>query len=192
MLILTLLLSSYVCADNNKKLHKIDYSGGFIVWLDCEYRGAVKVRYNAQRDVGDLERYRYFRLDPNVPTQCQQLSSDTYRRPDGGKPMYDRGHLVPANILDRTEEGIRQSNYMTNIVPMHYYVNRWGAWRQTEVISECYRDIDELLIFAGVIWGDDASNDHFVKSHGIVTPDYLWKLIIRGNGGTNAWIIPNE
>jgi len=27
------------------------------------------------------------------------------------------------------------------------------------VITECYRDIDELLVIGGVIWGDDATDD---------------------------------
>jgi hypothetical protein len=35
-----------------------------------------------------------------------------------------------------------------------------GAWKRTEVITECYRDIDELLVIGWVIRGDDATDDH--------------------------------
>lgn len=149
------------------------------------------VRYNAQRDTGDLDRHASFRLDPDVPADCQQTSTDTYRRPDGSEQEYDRGHLVPTNILDHTPEGIAQSNFMTNVVPMARYMNHYGAWRHTEITEECYRDLDELLIFAGVIRGDDAGNDHFLDSHGIATPDRLWKLIIRGRDNVIAWLMPN-
>jgi endonuclease G len=165
---------------------RLDYEG-FAVWLDCERRGAVKFRYNAQRDQGNVERPSTFRLDPNVPARCQQTSTDAYQHPD---PKYHRGHLVPANHLDNSETAIKQSNFMTNILPQTQTLNL-GAWKRTDAIIECYRDIDELLVIGGVIWGDDATDDHFVQSHGVATPDAYWKLILRGTDRVIAWVIPN-
>jgi len=69
-----------------------------------------------------------------------------------------------------------------------------GAWLQTEEIVECYRDIDELLVIGGAIWGDNPNDYYFVQSHGIKTPDVFWKVIVRGTGQnerTIAWIVPN-
>lgn len=83
---------------------------------------------------------------------------------------------------------------MTNILPQVASMNR-GAWLQTEEIIECYRDIDELLVVGGVIWGNNPADDYFVKSHGIKTPDAFWKVIIRGKGQDEraiAWIVPNS
>ncbi|HIG39559.1 MAG TPA: hypothetical protein EYQ14_03340, partial [Gammaproteobacteria bacterium] len=37
---------------------------------------------------------------------------------------YDRGHLVPANHLDYSKKAIKQSNYMTNILPQAANMNR--------------------------------------------------------------------
>ena len=168
-------------------LLRLDYEG-FTVWLDCKRRGAVKFRYNAQRDTGRLKRYKKFHLDPNVPRRCQQKSFRGY-----GKG-YDRGHLVPANHLDYSRTAIHQSNYMTNVLPQAANMNR-GAWLRTEEITECYRDIDELLIIGGVIWGDNPADDYFVQSHGVKTPDAYWKVIIRGTGQDEraiAWIVPNS
>jgi endonuclease G len=51
---------------------------------------------------------------------------------------------------------------MTNILPQAANMNR-GAWLQTEEIVECYRDIDELLIIGGVIWGNNPKDDYFVE-----------------------------
>ena len=79
---------------------------------------------------------------------------------------------------------------MTNVLPQTKTMNR-GAWLLTEEIIECYRDIDELLIIGGVIWGNNPADDYFLASHGIATPDAFWKLIIRGTGRVMAWIIPN-
>ncbi|MGZ8161400.1 MAG: DNA/RNA non-specific endonuclease [Methylobacter sp.] len=165
---------------------KLDYPG-FTVWVDCAQRGAVKFQYVAQRDNGNAKRYDKFFLDPNVPTECQQFSSQAY----GMK--YDRGHQVPANHLDASEDAIKATNTMTNILPQAANMNR-GAWLQTEEIIECYRDIDELLVIGGVIWGNNLADDYFVASHGVKTPDAYWKVIIRGTGQDEraiAWIVPN-
>ena len=79
---------------------------------------------------------------------------------------------------------------MTNILPQAANMNR-GAWLLTEEITECYRDIDELLIIGGVIWGDNSDNDFYTESHGVKTPDAFWKVIIR-NDRVIAWIVPNS
>ena len=166
---------------------KLDYEG-FTVWLDCEKRGAVKFQYNAQHDNGSFPRVEKFALDPNVPAQCQQLTANAY-----GK-NYDRGHLVPANHLDYSANAIKATNNMTNILPQAANMNR-GAWLQTEEIIECYRDIDELLVIGGVIWGNNPADDYFLQSHGVKTPDAFWKVIVRGAGQSEqaiAWIVPNS
>lgn len=174
-------------AINNSALMKLDYEC-FTVWLDCEKRGAVKFQYNAQRDTGKFPRVEKFTLDPNVPAQCQQTTANAY----GNK--YDRGHLVPANHLDYSPSAIKATNNMTNILPQAANMNR-GAWLQTEEIVECYRDISELLVIGGVIWGNNPADDFFIQSHGVKTPDAFWKVIIRGTGQSEqaiAWIVPNS
>ena len=67
-----------------------------------------------------------------------------------------------------------------------------GAWYPTEKIIECYRDIDELLVLGGVIWGNNPDDDYFLASHGVATPDAFWKLIVRGKDRVIAWVIPNS
>jgi endonuclease G, mitochondrial len=155
--------------------------------LDCSKRGAIKFQYVAQRDNGNAKRYDKFFLDQNVPAECQQKTAKAY----GMK--YDRGHQVPANHLDASETAIKATNTMTNILPQALKMNR-GAWLQTEEIIECYRDISELLVIGGVIWGNNPADDYFVETDGIKTPDAYWKVIIRGTGQDEqaiAWIVPN-
>jgi endonuclease G len=105
---------------------ELDYQG-FTIWLDCRQRAPVKFRYNAQHDTGNEARAKEFRLDPDVPKECQQISTAAYGH------GYDRGHQVPANHLDASQVAIKQSNYMTNILPQTSQMNR-GAWLQTEEI----------------------------------------------------------
>jgi len=162
---------------------RLDYEG-FSIWLDCQSRSAIKFQYNAQRDYGSFKRHRSFYLDPDVSKTCQQLSTQSYT------PGFDRGHLVPANHLDHSKLAIKQSNYMTNVLPMSISLNR-GAWYESEKIVECYRDIDELLVIGGAIPG---YGTRFKKSHDIKTPKAFYKIIVRGTANdtkTIAWLMPN-
>lgn len=171
----------------SKELLKLDYEG-FTLWIDCKERAAIRFRYTAQRDNGNVKRYDHFELDPGTPAACQQFSSQAYGN------GYDRGHQVPANHLDDSVNAIHQSNYMANILPQTSQMNR-GAWLLTEEIIECYRDIDDLLVLGGIIWGQDTNNDIFASSHGVRTPDYFYKVIVRGTGADEraiAWVVPNS
>jgi endonuclease G len=166
---------------------KLDYQG-FTLWLDCKKRGAVKFKYKVQHDIGNKPGANDFKLDPSVPKECQQTSIAAYGH------GYDRGRLVPSNHLDYSPEAMKQSNYMTNILPQTLQMIQ-GAWLLTEEIIECFRDIDELLVIGGVIWGDNPADDYFVKSHGVKTPDAFWKVVIRGTGQHEqaiAWVVPNS
>lgn len=159
----------------------------FTVVIDCQHKGAVLFQYTLTADTGSFEREENFSHDPRIPADCQQSSTDTYRAPG---QRYDRGHLVPANHMDHDRQAIRQSNMMTNILPQAANMNR-GAWYRTEQITECYRDIAPVQVTGGVVWGTDESDDHFVKTHGIATPDAYWKVISQ-QGNQIAWLIPNS
>lgn len=164
---------------------------GFSIKLDCERRGAVRFEYTAMADTGNLPRKHTFSRDEEseIADRCQQKSVYSYASEHEG---YDRGHLVPANHLDHSPEAIRQSNFMTNILPQHRNMNR-GAWLLTEEIIECVRMETPLQVIGGVIWGFNPHDDYYLKSHGVRTPDYFWKLVIRKNNGEAiAWIIPNS
>lgn len=161
-------------------VYRVDYRG-FTVWVDCDRRAAVRFRYNAQRDSGELDRSSRFHLDPGLPDDCQQASTDVY--PSG----LDRGHLVPANHLDHDPVGIQQANFMTNIKPQVAQMNR-GAWLMTEELVECHRDQMELLVVGGPLW---LSEGDVIPSHGVEIPSHYWKLVVSEDQ-TIAWVIPNS
>jgi len=171
---------------------------GFDLALSCETKTAIYVSYKATKDGGNEKRKHSFYVDKNLPRECQQSSTGTYKLPYmvhsklNKKISYDRGHLVPANHMDHSKQSIRDTNYMTNIVPMTRTVNRQGgAWYATEMLTECTRDIKDFEVHAGIVMGDDKRNDYFIASHGIKTPDFLWKVLFDGKTA-NAWIIPNS
>lgn len=167
----------------------IEYDG-FELLFDCDRRGALQFEYKAKKDTGNLPRKSSFTTDKEteaISENCQQISTKSYKHPDFS---YDRGHLVPANHLDHLKKGIVQSNNMTNILPQARTMNR-GAWKLTEEIIECHRDIEPLRVIGGVVWGYNPDDDYFVESHGVETPDYFWKVVIADDKAI-SWLIPNS
>jgi endonuclease G, mitochondrial len=76
---------------------------------------------------------------------------------------------------------------MTNIIPQAEKFNS-GLWLMTEELTNCYR-FDRPTVHGGVIY-TNGSNDYFVKSHGIKTPDFMWKVLVIGSKAV-GWYFPN-
>ncbi|MFC0155998.1 DNA/RNA non-specific endonuclease [Xanthomonas dyei] len=150
--------------------------GGYTLRYDCTNHTALRYEYVLQADTGSAARPSSFNLDTELPSGC------------------DRGHLVTSNHMDYNATYIRRANLMSNIVPQVSSFNQ-GIWVRAENVAECYRDIASVQVYGGVIYSD-TSNDYFLSSHGIRTPDFFWKTIITANpgGGTRAisWLIPNS
>lgn len=158
----------------NAEIIKIEYEG-FEVWLDCDRRGDVRFEYESDEDDGNLNRKSSSTFDNDIEDGCQQTSTSTY---SPAPQSYDRGHLVPANHLDHDRIAIVQSNNMTNVLPQARNMNR-RSWLLTEEIIECVRDETPVHVIGGVFWGHNPHDDFFLESHGVETPDYFWKIIIR-------------
>lgn len=167
--------------------------GGFKLTYDCSNRTALRYEYTLSTDTGSAARPSSFYTDPDLPSGClQQTTTASYASVKTG---YDRGHLVTSNHMDASSTYIKRANYMTNIVPQISSFNQ-GIWVQAENVAECYRDIAPVTVYGGVTYGD-TSNDYFLSSHGIRTPEYFWKTIITTDPSTGAtkaisWYIPNR
>ncbi|QKW56750.1 DNA/RNA non-specific endonuclease [Stenotrophomonas sp. NA06056] len=167
--------------------------GGFVLTYDCSIHSATRYEYTLVADTGSAARPSSFYRDPDLPAGCLgQTSTSSYASVQSG---YDRGHLVTSNHMDYDATYIRRANYMTNIVPQVSSFNQ-GIWVKAENVAECYRDIAPVDVYGGVVYGD-ASNDYFLASHGIPTPEFFWKTIITKDPNTGtakaiSWIIPNE
>jgi len=169
----------------------LDY-GGFRLLYDCDLKSAIRFEYKLGADTGNLNRPTTFNFDPNLSKNCsQQLSTNSYASVVTG---WDRGHLVASNHMDYDAAYLLSANYMTNIVPQLASFNQ-GLWKETENITECYRDLAPIQVIGGVIYSD-ASNDFFLLTHGIKTPDYFWKTLITTNSSnkieTISWLFPNQ
>lgn len=162
----------------------------FGIKYNCTKRGFDYFMYNTIPDSGDNPRVEPFYQEQRLPEECRQFTTNTYKTPMGIQ-KFDRGHGVHQNIWDHDPEIMKQTNVFSNIVPHSRYLNQHGLWRHLEKVTECFRDTNDLHVVGGNIWGNDASNDYFLKSHGVVTPDYLFKIIVINDKDVFAFKIPN-
>ncbi|ETV93834.1 hypothetical protein H310_12187 [Aphanomyces invadans] len=164
---------------------------GYSLLFNCERRTADRWNYTLATDKRDATRPPSFYSDPSIPAQCQQYSTKAYAAVRGG---YDRGHLVASSMMTDSPEQRHQSHYMTNIAPQVSSFNQ-GIWVTTEDIEACYRNLNRIYTWGGILYTDEA-NDHFYESHGIRTPDYWWKVVLTkdssGQDKIISWFFPNQ
>jgi len=166
---------------------------GFIDWIDCARKGPVRFDYVAKKDCGCLPRPSSFYIDPVVDRKCQPSSTSSYG------PTHDRGHMVPANHFDFDAVAIKETNFITNILPQTYQLNR-GAWLHSEEIIECLREVEPLHVIGGAVWRAEPTNeDKFLaESHGVpAVPVAFWKMVraktlYPKDNNLIAWWFPND
>ncbi len=168
--------------------------GAYALDYDCQDRLTVRYGYTLSTDTGHAVRPDLFnRVDPLLPPDCPaQSSAASYA---SVAPGWDRGHLVAANHMDASDALIAQTFLMSNIVPQRAAFNQ-GIWAEAEAIAECWRDTAPVQVVGGVL-ANDPANDLFIKSHGVVTPDVFWMILVSadparpGQQRALAWWIPN-
>lgn len=161
---------------------------GFKLWVDCDLRGSVMYHYTLQSDIHSVERTFDYKFAPNVTKECQQTSTAPY--PPIEANHYDHGLGVPFRHIEHSQKAAQQTNYMVNVWPMHRDLNQ-GAMLQTELIAECYREIEDIEVYGGIIAGATPANSEYLESHGIHTPGYFWRAFISSERAI-AWIFPNK
>jgi endonuclease G len=157
--------------------------------FNCKKKRADRWTYTLTPQLdGNSKRPGGFYLDPNYSTECQQRSTTSYGS------GYDRGHLVTSSHMDMTADDRHQSHFMTNILPQISTFNQ-GIWLLTEEITSCIRTFQPITVYGGVIFNDE-SNDYFLLSHGVATPDLWWKVLVtkdaKGNTDIISWMFPNQ
>jgi endonuclease G len=164
-----------------------NFEGAFYkVQFNCKTRSAERFSYWLERRAVAVKRPNRYTYDPELAREFQQISTESY---NSVNKDYNRGHLVPMVHMRQTKENSKQANYMTNIVPQAIELNQ-GLWRQTEILSDCLLRTGPINVFGGVINFDEA-NDFFKLTHGIQTPEYMWKVVVSDND-VRSWMFPNK
>ncbi|CAK4083094.1 unnamed protein product [Aphanomyces euteiches] len=164
---------------------------GYSLLFNCARRTADRWNYTLTTNKANASRPSSFYVDPDVPKACQQFTTNSYASVKAG---YDRGHLVASSMMTDSPDQRKQSHYMTNIAPQVSSFNQ-GIWENTEDLEACYRDLHRIYMWGGIIYTDE-SNDFYLTSHGIRTPDFWWKVVwTKDDNGKDkiiAWYFPNQ
>ncbi|RHY17851.1 hypothetical protein DYB32_010462 [Aphanomyces invadans] len=164
---------------------------GYSLSYNCARRTADRWNFTLTTDKLNATRPSSFYVDPTIPKECHQFTTNSYASVRAG---YDRGHLVASSMMTDNQEQRRQSHYMTNIVPQVSSFNQ-GIWVNTEDIEACYRNLNRIWSWGGIVYTDEA-NDYFYESHGIRTPDFWWKVVLTkdesGQDKIISWYFPNQ
>ena len=130
-------------------------------------------------------RTNHFRSDPNISSKSASLRD--YRNSG-----YDRGHIVRASFCKESENGYRQSYYLSNMSPQHQDINRTGKiWYRLEDAEMYFAyALDTVYSASGPIF---KQNKGSVGTNKVTIPGFFYKVIIsekykKGIG----FIIPHE
>jgi DNA/RNA endonuclease G (NUC1) len=187
----------------NESITSIDH-GYYLSVMDCETKNPLAVIYQLTQDTGIAKRYGQYLDDERLKIKrpdCHPNTDHKFKtyqsvlKSKGIKDSYDVGHLAMSNHLDHNDESVKMANYFSNLSPQAAKSNRnGGAWYETELITECQRQHEELYIVVGTI-DDPLTNekDYFVDTYGQTTADYWFRLIyFKSSRAYQAWIIPNN
>lgn len=178
----------------NRRVVERNFAGPFTTWVDCGRRGPVRFEYIARDDCGCENRVHSFYVDTQVPRSCQATTASSMG------PAYDRGHMVAANHFDFDKLAIKETNFISNILPQHLGVNR-GAWLLSEEVIECLREREPLRVVGGAVWpasAEEPEDTLLAASHGIpLLPRAFWKVVRAStlypeDNGLMAWWMPNS
>ncbi|KJG37713.1 hypothetical protein UA32_12180 [Photobacterium angustum] len=161
---------------------------GFRLIMDCSLRAPVLFEQVISRDNSKLHHRSSYFLDPGFDADCQQRSVGQYKE-SFKRIAYTRGQLVAPESIDITKNVAMEAFNITNVIPMSTTLKD-GGWKFTNEFQECERDISDILVVGGAIY-NNKQNDIFRLSHGVATPDYLWKVVFFSDKHA-AWLFPNN
>ena len=124
-----------------------------------------------------------FKIDPTLPSKNQSQLSDFV----GNK--LDRGHMVPFENVADNPIAVKESFYMTNMVPQYESNNR-GIWKSVEIkIRKLPMSKGYVYIVTGPIFDDNPQ----VLQSGAQIPTKLFKMVISPTTKESfTVIVPNE
>jgi len=107
---------------------------------------------------------------------------------------YDRGHLVPAGDMSRSEVTMSESFLLSNMAPqIGPYFNR-GIWKDLEAKVRKWAKLKRnIYVFTGPLYLE--GNAKCIGANRIVVPSHFYKIIVhinRSEVSTIAFILPNK
>ena len=159
----------------SKEKEQIIEHEGYTLSFNPTYKIANWVAYElTDQEVKTKKSNRFdkFLLDPAV-------KGGTAMNEDYTRTGYDKGHLVPAGDMKWSAKAMRESFYLSNIIPQKPQLNR-GIWKELEEQVREWAITDKrLLIAAGPVI---RSNLKRLGKNRVAIPDTMYKVIVSPDG----------
>jgi endonuclease G len=144
----------------------------------------VAEHLSSQKASGTLTRKNSFKPDPDLPVGKRAELSD-YK-----KSGYDRGHMAPSADMAWDAQAMKESYYLSNMVPQEPYMNQ-HIWKGLEEkIRQWAIDRGELYIYTGPIYKEDEIDT--IGDNQVCIPTQIYKVVFDPNKvEAIAFIMPN-
>ncbi|MCK4512374.1 DNA/RNA non-specific endonuclease [bacterium] len=168
---------------------------GYALGQDARLKIAVWVQYELTPEdlSGDADRLGHFLVDSTIPKGSRSSDGD-YN--DSG---YDRGHMAPADDMDRSDQVMRESFYLSNITPQvgeHFNREIWLALE--EAVRGWVLQRGALTVITGPVFevDDGAVTYDVIGRNNVAVPTHFFKIVVdtKPDGGPEAlaFLLPNE
>jgi endonuclease G len=141
------------------------------ICYDYNLKAAKAVSYALHGDqVNELniEERPYFKIEPTIEREYR-ASYDDYTHSG-----YDRGHLAPDAAFDWSEESLKETYSLANIIPQARKVNRY-TWTKAERYARFVAVQRGLVNVINVVKYSDVPLR--IGSHGIAVPNGYYKVL---------------
>lgn len=168
---------------------------GYVTAQDGRLKIPVWVQYELSSTElnGPAERTNDYREDASIPFIARATNTDY----DGSG--YARGHLAPAEDMDRSNNVMSQSFLLSNMAPQIGPQFNGSVWR---VLEDAVRGWVEqrrtLTIIAGPVFmpGADSVRYDVIGNNNVAVPTHFYKIVVDATDLDNpealAFLMPND
>ncbi|QQS40030.1 MAG: DNA/RNA non-specific endonuclease [Acidobacteriota bacterium] len=172
----------------------------WVAWYDDDLRMPLWVAYELTREdaAAESERQDCFRSDPRL-SELAAAKCEDYE-----EPVFDRGHMIPRNDLNRSRTAHDNSFLFSNMAPQFPNFNR-RVWRRLESkVHDWAIDAGGIYVITGAIFDRDGDGKRDADSAAEVVsprnrvgiPTAFYKIVLhrRPNGviDTIAFILQHN
>lgn len=184
----------------NATNEKLLYQNEWLTWYDDDLKGPLWVAYFLTKAEALIEgpRQDCFRRDMRLS------DTDASECRDYAEPIFDRGHMIPRNDLNRSRSAHDNSFLFSNMSPQFANFNQ-RVWRRLEKFAhDSAIKSDGLYIITGAAFDrdnngkrDSDDNASRVSPHNrVAVPTHYYKILInrRPNGiiDTISFLLPHN
>jgi endonuclease G len=168
---------------------------GYVLAEDGRLKIPLWVQYELrQEDLdGPAERSDDFRPDTSIPHGCRAELAD-YRGSD-----FDRGHMAPAEDMNRSERVMSESFLLSNMAPQIGVGFNRQIWAYLEAdIRGWVEQRGALTIITGPVFAKEQDRVSYkvIGSNCVAVPTHFFKIVVDahdpGNPDALAFMLPNQ